>query len=127
MALHLEHRRQPLLPADQFRHRVIVFAGLAMLLIGGSLALGIIGYHFIAGLGWVDSLLNASMILTGMGPVDPMRTTAAKVFASAYAIFSGVAFLTSVGVLLAPMFHRVLHRLHLEAEEQEGGKSSGKR
>ena len=75
-----------------------------------------IGYHAIGGLPWVDSILNASMILTGMGPVDPMRTAAAKLFASAYAIFSGVAFLTSVGVLLAPLFHRFLHHFHLEVE-----------
>jgi len=88
-------------------------------LVIASLAAGAIGYHFICGLPWVDSILNASMILTGMGPVDPMRTTAAKLFASAYAIFSGVAFLTIVGVLVAPIIHRYLHRFHLEMDEPE--------
>ena len=97
-------------------------AALAGALIAFSLGLGMAGYHWIAGLGWVDALLNAAMILTGMGPVDPMRTTAAKLFASAYAIFSGVAFLTSVGVLLAPLAHRFLHHFHLEVEEEMRGK-----
>jgi hypothetical protein len=72
------------------------------------------GYHRIAGLGWVDSVLNASMILTGMGPVDPMTTTAAKLFASAYALFSGVVFLSAVGIVLSPIFHRILHAFHLD-------------
>ena len=83
-------------------------------LIAGSLGLGVVGYHFLAGLGWVDSVLNASMILTGMGPVDPMRTTASKLFASAYALFSGLVFISASGILLSPVFHRVLHHFHLE-------------
>jgi hypothetical protein len=120
MKLKLERRHEPLLPADQFWRRMLTYAGVSTLLIGGSLGLGVLGYHFIAGLGWLDSLLNASMILTGMGPVDPMRTAGAKIFASIYAIFSGVMFLTSVGVLLAPAVHRLLHRFHLEADEEIG-------
>jgi len=111
-----ERRHQPLLPANLFRARIVAYAILSGALILFSLAVGVIGYHAIGGLPWVDSILNASMILTGMGPVDPMRTAAAKLFASAYAIFSGVAFLTSVGVLLAPLFHRFLHHFHLEVE-----------
>ena len=89
-------------------------------LIVGSLAIGAVGYRMLAHLSWVDALLNASMILTGMGPVDPMPTAGAKLFASAYALFSGVAFLTSVGVLLAPVVHRLLHRFHLEMDEGSG-------
>ena len=85
--------------------------------IGVSLGIGVAGYHLVAGLGWIDAILNASMILTGMGPVDPMPTTGAKLFASGYAIFSGVAFLTSVGVMFAPLAHRFLHRFHLEVSE----------
>lgn len=85
--------------------------------IGLSLSIGVAGYHLVAGLGWIDAILNASMILSGMGPVDPMRTTGAKLFASGYAIFSGVAFLTSVGVMFAPLAHRFLHRFHLEVSE----------
>ncbi|HEY0456257.1 MAG TPA: hypothetical protein VGE41_07755, partial [Verrucomicrobiae bacterium] len=70
--------------------------------------------HFIAGLDWVDAVLNAAMILTGMGPVNPLQTNAAKFFASFYALFSGIVFITSAGILLAPAAHRVLHKFHLE-------------
>ncbi|HEY3217111.1 MAG TPA: hypothetical protein VGK93_11530 [Candidatus Eisenbacteria bacterium] len=118
--MRFEHRHQPLLPAAQFRARMVAYGAVSGVLILGSLAIGILGYHVFAGLSWLDSLLNASMILTGMGPVDPMPTAAAKLFASVYALFSGVAFLTSVGVLLAPAAHRLLHRLHLEMDETSG-------
>ena len=93
----------------------------------GSLALGVLGYHLLAGLSWIDALVNASMILTGMGPVDPMHTAAAKIFASIYAIFSGVAFLTSVGVLLAPAAHRILHRFHLDGDDDDAPRAQGRR
>lgn len=86
-------------------------------MIGVSLLLGILGYHFIAGFGWIDSLLEASMILSGMGPVKNLNTAGAKVFASCYALFSGVVFISATGILLAPMFHRVLHRFHLEQKD----------
>jgi hypothetical protein len=93
--------------------------------IGACLALGVVGYHVFARLSWLDSLLNASMILTGMGPVNPMTTTGAKLFASFYALFSGVAFITTIGVLLAPAVHRFLHRFHLElASDDEAGGAS---
>ena len=92
---------------------------IAAVLVAGSLAIGVIGYHATAGLPWIDALLNASMILTGMGPVDPLQTTTAKLFASAYAIFSGVAFLTIVAVMMAPLVHRFLHRFHLELEDDD--------
>ena len=84
------------------------------LLIAGSLSIGIIGYHTIEKLPWVDSLLNASMIMGGMGPVDPMRTTAGKLFASAYALYCGLILVVSAGIMLAPALHRFLHRFHLE-------------
>jgi len=112
-----EHHRAPLLSRREFVHRFLRFAAFAALLVAGSMAIGVCGYHWIAGLGWVDALLNAAMILTGMGQVDPMTTTAAKLFAAAYALFSGVAFLSIVAVLLAPMVHRFLHRLHLEMDD----------
>jgi len=92
---------------------------LALGIIGVSLGLGILGYHFCAGLSWLDALLNASMILTGMGPVNELRTTAGKLFASFYALFSGVVFITSVAVMLAPMVHRFLHKFHFELESSE--------
>lgn len=93
-------------------------AGIAVFLVAGSLGLGMAGYHSFAGLSWIDSLLNASMILTGMGPVDPMPNSAAKLFASFYALFSGIVFLSSAAILIAPVFHRFLHRFHLELEEK---------
>jgi hypothetical protein len=93
-------------------------------LVSASLGLGMVGYHQIAGLSWLDALLNASMILTGMGPVNEMTTVGAKLFASFYALFSGVAFLTIVAVLLAPAVHRFLHRFHLDlAGDSEDGKN----
>ena len=82
-----------------------------------SLGVGVLGYHFIAGLNWVDALLNAAMILSGMGPVNTLDSDAAKLFASAYALFSGVAFITTTGILIAPVFHRVLHRFHIEEND----------
>ena len=85
-----------------------------MAIVSLALAAGVIGYHAIAGLSWVDSVLNASMILTGMGPVDTMKDTASKLFASAYALFSGVIFLSAVGIVLAPIFHRIIHAFHID-------------
>ena len=79
-----------------------------------SLAIGVVGYHSIAGLPWIDSLLNASMILGGMGPVDRLHTSAAKLFASFYALFSGLMFIGIATVLLAPFVHRLLHRIHYD-------------
>ena len=77
-----------------------------------GLIVGVFGYHWIAGLNWLDSLLNASMILGGMGPVDVLHTSAAKLFASFYALFSGLVFISMSGILLAPFAHRLLHLLH---------------
>ncbi len=89
--------------------------GLGMLfLLGLALGIGVVGYHRWGGLGWLEALENASMILGGMGPVDRMETTAGKLFASAYALFSGVVLLTSAGIVIAPLAHHLLHRLHLE-------------
>jgi hypothetical protein len=111
-----EGRHEPLLSPEAFARRVFWNAVLAGGFLGLCLGIGVVGYHALAGLGWLDSLVNASMILGGMGPVDPVRTAAGKWFESAYAIFSGVAFLTSVGVLVAPVVHRFLHRFHLEQD-----------
>jgi hypothetical protein len=111
-----ENRKEPLLSTAKFLKRVARhwLAGFVVLALG--LGGGILGYHYIAGLNWIDSLLNASMILGGMGPVNPLSTNAAKIFASVYALFSGLAFIGIVSVLLAPFVHRMLHRIH--AEEQ---------
>lgn len=90
---------------------------LSLIFIAFSLLIGIVGYHYYAHLNFIDSLFNASMILTGMGPVDKMPTDAAKYFSSFYAIYSGVAFLTTVAVLLSPVAHRALLLFHLDENE----------
>jgi hypothetical protein len=109
-----ERRTMPLLPRRKFYVRVARHAGLAAVILAVSLAVGMVGYHTLAGLGWMDAFLNASMILGGMGPVAELRSDAAKLFAGLYAIYSGVILLAAVGVIIAPIAHRVLHRLHLD-------------
>ena len=117
-----ERRHEPLLPQRTFLWRQVQFLLFALLMVFGSLGIGVLGYHFSEGLPWLDALVNASMILFGMGPVDALRTAAGKWFASFYAMFSGVAFITIVGVVFAPLFHRFLHRFHLEMDEAPPGK-----
>ena len=109
-----EHHSEKLLPRRKFAGRVLQHLAIALLLVGGALSIGASGYHFIAGLPLVDSILDASMILGGMGPVDPLVTTPAKLFASAYALFSGLVFIGVLGILILPFAHRVMHKLHLE-------------
>lgn len=112
-----EHRTQPLLSLAEFKKRVGRHALVALEVLVFGLGIGILGYHFIAQLGWIDSFLNASMILGGMGPTDALKTDAAKIFASLYALFSGLAFVGIVSVLLAPFVHRMLHRFHAEVRD----------
>lgn len=114
-----EHRTQPLLPRAKFLLRLGRSGLLAALLVSGSLAMGVLGYHHFVGLDWIDSLLEASMILGGMGPINPIQTTSGKLFASFYALYSGIAFLTTAAVLVAPVLHRFLHRFHVEAAEDD--------
>ncbi len=114
-----EHRRQPLLSRRQFANRQLRFLAYATLIIAVSLMIGVVGYCHFAHVSLVDGFYNASMILTGMGPVTPMETNGAKIFASFYALFSGIAFLTTAAVLLAPAIHRVLHLLNLDEPEEE--------
>ena len=118
MGRHFEHHRQPLADRRLFARRLVRYIALSSSIILGSLAIGVLGYHYTEGLPWLDSLLNASMILGGMGPVDPVRTSAGKWFASFYALFSGMVLLVAAGVLVAPIFHRFLHRFHLEIDER---------
>ena len=113
-----EHYTKPLLPRELFLIRVLRYLGFTALLLSLSLGIGLLGYHYFDELPWLDSLLNASMILTGMGPVDPMKNDAAKWFASFYAIFSGVAFLSTVAVFLSPLVHRFLHKHHLDESKR---------
>jgi hypothetical protein len=111
-----EHRSHPLLSRAEFTRRVVGHLLLALFLIGVALGMGVAGYHYIGGLSWIDSLLNASMILGGMGPVDPLHSTTAKLFASFYALFSGLAFVGIASLMIAPFAHRLLHRFHIEAK-----------
>lgn len=109
-----ENKTQKLLPWPRFVRRLVHCGLMAAGIVIVALTIGILGYHGVGGLAWIDALLNASMILTGMGPVDPMKTEGAKVFASAYALFSGVVFLSAIGVVLAPIYHRFIHKFHLD-------------
>ena len=111
-----EHRSHPLLSRAKFARRVARHLLLGLFLIGVALGMGVVGYHCIGGLSWIDSLLNASMILGGMGPVDPLHSTAAKIFASFYALFSGLAFVGIASLMIAPFAHRLLHRIHVEGK-----------
>jgi hypothetical protein len=109
-----EHRTQPLLSRPKFLRRVGRHLAGALVVIAIALGIGVTGYHWLGGLDWVDSLLNASMILGGMGPVDPLKSDAAKIFAALYALFSGLVFIGIAGLMLGPFAHRLLHRFHLE-------------
>ena len=111
-----EHRHEPILSRSAFRLRLLRHALVAIGLVAASLGIGILGYHGFEGLGWIDAIVNAAMILGGMGPVDALRTSGGKLFAAAYALFAGIVFLVVVGVLFAPAIHRFLHRFHLENE-----------
>jgi uncharacterized membrane protein len=114
-----EHRSQPLLARPLYLRRLLRHGAAAGLVVCVSLAIGIAGYHFIEGLSWLDSLLNASMILGGMGPVGAIQTTGGKLFASFYALFAGLVFVVVIGILVAPAFHRFLHKLHLEEDDEK--------
>ncbi len=117
-----ERKNEPLLPMAQFVARLVRNVMLGIGFIAGALAIGIVGYRWSGGMSWLDALYNASMILGGMGPVDDRGShipAAEKWFASLYALFAGVAFLVIVGVMFAPLYHRFLHRFHLELEDKE--------
>lgn len=109
-----EHRNEPLLSRHDYYRRLARHGLIAVGLLAAGLGVGMCGYHFLEDQRWIDAFANAAMILSGMGPLDPLKTSAGKLFAGIYAIFSGVAFLTTVGVLLAPVVHRFLHRFHVE-------------
>ena len=116
----LETRRQHVASRRHFARRMANYLAAAVGVLAVALGIGVLGYHVFAGFGWVDSLLNASMILTGMGPVGALTTTSAKVFASVYALFSGLVFLSLFVTLLTPIIHRVLHRFHVDEENDAG-------
>lgn len=111
-----EHKSEPMLPRRLFALRLLYHVSIGVSVLAVSLGIGVLGYHSLEGLSWIDSLLNASMILGGMGPVSQMQTNAGKLFASFYALFSGMVFLVVAGIVVSPIAHRILHNLHLEEE-----------
>jgi hypothetical protein len=114
---HFERSGQPVASRRKFVARMSVALGLWALLTFAGLAVGIAGYAFFEGMSFVDAFVNAAMILSGMGPVGELKTNAGKIFAGWYAILSGLIIVIATGVILAPIFHRVLHAFHVETKD----------
>ncbi len=112
-----ERRHDELAPVPVFVRRIIGALAIALGLIALALFIGISGYHLIAGFDWIDSLLEASMILGGMGPVKELPNDTAKIFASLYALFSGLIFIALMGIILSPIAHRIMHKFHVDDED----------
>jgi hypothetical protein len=117
--LYFESKSQPLLPTKEFAKRLARNFGLASLLIGISLVVGMIGYAGFEGMAWIDAFANASMILSGMGPLEPVKSVGGKLFAGCYALYSGLVLIFATGILLAPVVHRLLHQFHVESSEKD--------
>ena len=109
-----ESKREPIIPFNEYVKRQLKYFIYSSGLVGISLAIGTLGYSYFEDLSLIDGFYNSSMILTGMGPVNTMTTTASKLFSSFYALFSGIAFLSTIAIFFAPVVHRFLHYLHLE-------------
>ena len=122
-----EHHKQPLISRTAFLFRLARHIGIALGIVFGSLVIGILGYHIFEGLAWIDAIVNAAMILGGMGPVNELHTTAGKLFAAFYALFAGILFLVSVAVILAPVIHRFAHRFHLDLDLRKAAADSSKK
>jgi hypothetical protein len=114
-----EHRDHPLLAWPLFLKRAANHMGFALALAAVAVGLGTSGYHVFARLAWIDAFLNASMILSGMGPVDRLETSGAKLFAALYALFSGLVFVAVMGIILSPWVHRLVHKFHLEEDADQ--------
>jgi len=114
-----EHHHETLLPKRTFLRRLAKYALISLCLVIGSLVIGIIGYRIFAGFSWVDSFLNAAMLMGGMGPVGTLTSDAGKVFAGIYALYCGLIELVAVAIFAAPVFHRFLHHFHLEEEKKQ--------
>lgn len=111
-----EHRKDKLLPRREFVHRLGWSIATGLALLAFSLSIGMLGYHELGGLPWIDAFLDAAMILSGMGPVSPMNGSAVKLFAGCYAIYCGLALIGTTGIIFAPVIHRSLHKFHLEGD-----------
>lgn len=113
-----ERRHAPLASREVFARRLLLHTGFTVVVIGGSLIIGIIGYRLTEGMPWIDAYLNAAMLLGGMGPVGPeLHTKVGKMFAGVYALYSGMIVLVAASILIAPIFHRFIHRFHLEEDK----------
>ena len=116
-----EHHHQPLVSREKFLRRLLRHGLIAAGIILGSLGIGILGYHFLEGQAWIDAMVNAAMLLGGMGPVGELHTVGGKLFASFYALYAGLVFLVVAGVLLVPVFHRFMHHFHIELTDEAEG------
>jgi hypothetical protein len=121
-----EHRSKPLLPRREFIWRMIFFALLSAGFVIFSLLLGMIGYRIFEDFNWVDAFVNAAMLMGGMGPVNELKTDAGKIFAGVYSMYCGLVFIIAVGFLIAPVYHRFLHKFHLDLEEKNSKTSKQK-
>ena len=122
MTKRFEHRNQPPLSLSEFGLRFLKYLFKAASLVGASLGIGIFGYHYFESLPWIDSFLNAALILGGMGPVNSIQTEGGKIFAALYALFSGIIFIVVAGLLFAPVFHRLLHKFHFDSDREQSTK-----
>ena len=118
-----ENRSKPLLPRRQFYSRLARSFRMGALIVAVSLAIGMTGYHLFESMDWIDAFANACMILSGMGPLGELKTAAGKIFAGCYALYSGLALVTTIGVIFAPVFHRFLHKFHLEQSGESGAEA----
>ena len=116
---------KPLMDPKKFYKKMMFNLLFAFIVLSISLAIGVFGYHILAHLGYVDSFLNASMILGGMGPVDVLTDKASKIFAGCYALFSGITFLSTFALLITPVAHRIIHKMHLETDDEETKQEEG--
>jgi TRAP-type C4-dicarboxylate transport system permease small subunit len=112
-----ERRHDQLAPRSVFVKRMVASLAVALGLICVALLVGIAGYHFLGGFNLIDSLLEASMILGGMGPIKELPNDAAKIFASIYALFSGLLLIAMMGIILSPVIHRVMHKFHVDEKD----------
>jgi hypothetical protein len=119
-----ERRGEPLAPRWLFARRIVINVGLALALIGVSLLVGMVGYHYFEGTGWVDAFDQAAMIIGGMGPYSEPKSDGGKLFAGFYALYSGLLLIGVAGLILAPLFHRLMHYFHLPDEEKPRGGAS---
>ncbi|MFH0991187.1 MAG: hypothetical protein V1799_14360 [bacterium] len=117
-----EHRTKPLLTHSAFIRRVAQFALTSLMLILFSLLVGMFGYRLFENLSWVDAFVNAAMLMGGMGPVTELHTDAGKIFAGCYALYCGLVLLIALGLIIAPLFHRFLHKFHLDMEEESSSR-----